>query len=265
MPPPNSQSYVDHVAQLERLLSRDAALSKAVGGEFIALGKLEYHLLRSLGLSEWHLVVDVGCGSGRLASQLAAFPGLRYVGCDVVPRLIEHAGRLCARPDWRFEVTTGTAIPCGDGAADFVCFFSVFTHLTHVETFRYLREAQRVLRLGGHVVMSFLEFGVPGHWREFAACVDDTRDDAHLNQFVSRDAIEAWATHAGFVVAAIHAGDSPYIPLPEEVRFDSGAVMRGSGSLGQSVAVLRKTKELGPEPLSPPATLQAGTFDPPVI
>jgi 2-polyprenyl-3-methyl-5-hydroxy-6-metoxy-1,4-benzoquinol methylase len=46
------------------------ALRRAVGGEFEAVGKLEYYL-RSLGLTNGHLVVDVGCGSGRLAQQLA--------------------------------------------------------------------------------------------------------------------------------------------------------------------------------------------------
>ena len=69
----------EHAAEFERRLGTDAGLREAIGGDFVAVGKLEYHLLCSLGLSDGHLVVDVGCGSGRLACQLALFPGIRYV------------------------------------------------------------------------------------------------------------------------------------------------------------------------------------------
>lgn len=233
-------SYVEHVAQLEQRIDADAALRRAVGGEFIAIGKLECHLLRSRGLREGQLVVDVGCGSGRLACQLARHPGINYIGCDVVPRLLDYARDLCARPDWSFLPTSGTAIPCADAVADFVCFFSVFTHLHQEEIYRYLREAHRVLKPGGLVLMSFLEFGVASHWATFIASVDGTREDQHLNQFISRDAIHAWAAPAGFDVRSLHAGDTLYIPLPEEIRYESGAVARDAGSLGQSLAVLQK-------------------------
>src|SRR5687767_1348854 len=154
-PSSESTSYVDHVARLERRLTTDDALRRAVGGEFLAVGKLEYHLLRSRGLKDNHLVVDVGCGSGRLACQLAPFPSIRYIGCDVVPRLLEYAEELCERPDWQFVHTNGVTIPCETGVADLVCFFSVFTHLPQEDIYRYFREAHRVLKPGGIMIMSF--------------------------------------------------------------------------------------------------------------
>jgi 2-polyprenyl-3-methyl-5-hydroxy-6-metoxy-1,4-benzoquinol methylase len=87
-----NQAYIDHVRRLEqRIECKDEAMRLAVGGEFDAVGKLEYYLLRSLGLSSGHLVIDVGCGSGRLARQLASDTSIRYVGTDVVPRLLEAA------------------------------------------------------------------------------------------------------------------------------------------------------------------------------
>ncbi|HVS50776.1 MAG TPA: class I SAM-dependent methyltransferase [Opitutaceae bacterium] len=233
-------SYVDHVAQLEQKLSTDKALSEAVGGEFVGVGKLEYQLLRSLGLKDGQMVVDVGCGSGRLACQLAPFPDIRYLGCDVVPRLLAYAQQLCGRSDWRFLTTSGTTIPCGDNEADFACFFSVFTHLLHEDTFKYFLEARRVLKADGKLVMSFLEFRVPSHWGLFIGSVGQSSADRHHNQFLSTDAIEAWAAHSGFEVVAMHRGDSSYIPLPEEIRFENGVRMSGAGSLGQSVAILRK-------------------------
>jgi SAM-dependent methyltransferase len=72
--------------------------------EFDAVGKLEYYLLRSLGLRSGHLVIDVGCGSGRLARQLASDTSIRYVGTDVVPRLLEAARTAAGRNDWEFRL-----------------------------------------------------------------------------------------------------------------------------------------------------------------
>lgn len=235
----STSAYARHVATLETRIKGDRALQEAIGGEFIAVGKLEHHLLRSLGLADGHLLVDVGCGSGRLAVQLAPFPGVRYLGCDVVPALLDYARDLCRRPDWRFVVTDGTAIPCEDATADFVCFFSVFTHLLHEDTYRYFLEAKRVLRPSGVFVFSFLEFAVPCHWETFIASFQRQERGRHLNQFLDRDAIRAFAAHADLEVLSLHRGDKPHFRIPEEVRWEGGQCMRDSGNLGQSVAVLR--------------------------
>jgi hypothetical protein len=65
--------------------------------------------------------------------------------------------------------------------------------------------------------------------------------DGHLIQFVDRDAIAAWAGHSSLVVESVSDGDKGHIPIPEEIRWDSGMCMKSLGNLGQSVAVLRKT------------------------
>jgi SAM-dependent methyltransferase len=236
------KTYIDHVSALESRLKDDEALRLAIGGDFIAVGKLEYYLLRSLGMSDGHLVVDVGCGSGRLACQMAPSPGIRYIGCDVVPRLIEYAKELCKRPDWDFVTTNGVDIPASDRSADFVVFFSVFTHLLHEDTFKYFREAARVLKPEGYLVLSFIEFRVPMNWSIFIAMVDHATPGQHLNQFIDRDGIQAWADHSGFEVVSIRAGDMPHIPIPEEIVFENGNRQGNLGTFGQSVAVLKRKK-----------------------
>jgi SAM-dependent methyltransferase len=235
-----NHAYIDHVRRLEqRLGSGNEALRLAVGGEFEAVGKLEYYLLRSLGLTTGHLVVDVGCGSGRLAHQLAPHKDIRYIGTDVVPRLIEGAKALAMRDDWEFSVVEDLQIPCADNAADFVAFFSVFTHTTHEESFKYLQEAARCLKVGGRAVMSFLEFRIPCHWETFMVSIN-TKAGGPWNQFVDRDAISAGADHSGLVVESFFDGDKGHIPIPEEIRWENGMCMKSLGNLGQSVAVLRK-------------------------
>lgn len=230
-------SYPDYVAALKRKLGDDAGLRSAVGGDFIATGMVEEQLLRSLGLQDGQSVVDVGCGSGRLAYQLTKYPKLNYLGTDVVADLLRYAKTLCARAEWRFEAVEDMKIPAADRTADFVCFFSVFTHLLHEQTYRYLSEAARVIAPGGKIVFSFLEFRLPCHWTVFEESVCAT--DQHLNQFIDREGIMAWARHLGLVVDMMADGDRPHIPLETEVRWPDGRVMAGMGNLGQSVAVLR--------------------------
>lgn len=236
-------SYLKQSHTLLETHEEDLAMSLAVGGDFEAVGVLEFCLLKQLGLAPEHSVVDVGCGSGRLAVQLRPYLLGPYVGIDVVPELYEYARRQCAREDWRFYGAPGTHIPEPDDSADFVVFFSVFTHLLHEETYRYLSEAARVLKPGGKIVFSFLEFGIPSHWFIFEHSVADERVDKVLNQFMDRDMIRAFATHLGLQVLDIHDGHLPHIALDRTIRWDSGKEMSGSGNLGQSIAVL--TKALG--------------------
>jgi SAM-dependent methyltransferase len=232
-------AYREHWQRLERELGGTEALEQAVGGNFEAVGRLEFELLRTLGLQPTHTVVDVGCGSGRLACQLAALPGLGYLGTDVVGDLLVYARRLSGRPDWRFLEVDTITIPAPDASADFVCFFSVFTHLLHEDSYRYLAEARRVLKPGGRIVFSFLEFRIGCHWEVFKAMLNSSHGK-HLNQFMDRDAIAAWANHLGLEQDQIIDGDRPHIPLSAPVRWDDGRMMSDMGNLGQSVAVLRR-------------------------
>ena len=162
-------------------------------------------------------------------------------GADVVPELLAYAVKVSRRADWRFDLTDGASIPALDESADFVCFFSVFTHLTHEATYAYLAEAKRVLRAGGALVFSFLEFAVPSHWPVFASSVEQRhRSDYPLTQFLDRDAIRAFADHLGFSVENIWTGGQPHIPFDGEVTWDDGRRQVGLGDIGHSIAVLRK-------------------------
>ena len=235
-------TYREHVAGLKATCSsREDALRRAIGVQFDAFGKMQRDLLVSLGLKPNHYLIDVGCGSGRLARPLAGYlTEGSYLGTDVVPELLAHAAAITARPDWRFEVVEGLSINEQDAQANFVCFFSVLTHLLHEESFVYLREAKRVLRLGGRIVFSFLEFHIYSHWDVFEENIRNVGSRHHLNQFMSRDGIASWAHHLGLEIEAIFDGDKPHIPLSEPVVLDDGTRVEGLGNLGQSVCVMLK-------------------------
>lgn len=233
-------SYLRKSEKLLRTHDEESAMSVAVGGDFRAVGELEFYLLKQEGLRPDHTVIDAGCGSGRLAAQLRTYLTGTFIGIDVVPDLFRYAERICARPDWRFYQAPGTKIPERDASADFVTFFSVFTHLLAEETFCYLQDAARVLKPGGKIVFSFLEFRLPSHWAVFDASVLDHAPDKVLNQFMDRDMIRGFAERLG-LDATLYDGDVPHIALDNPVNWDSGTVMDGLGNLGQSVCVLRKS------------------------
>ena len=234
-----TQSWVQEAAE-QGIDAGQAIKQISGGGSFDALGILERELLIQYGLQPQHAVIDVGCGPGRLAKPLAEYLIGNYLGTDVVPELVEHARQLANRPDWRFEVTNGLMIPEQDAQADLVCFFSVFTHLLHEQSFVYLQEAKRVLKPGGKIIFSFLEFAIFSHWAVFESNLRDLGIDKPLNMFMSRDAITAWAYHLGLTIEAVCDGDKPHIPLKEPLVLENGEVCRDLGNLGQSVCVLVK-------------------------
>lgn len=231
--------YIKHYADLQEGRSPEQAAELAVGGDFQPVGTLEYYVLKAHGLTPQDLVVDIGCGTGRLACQLERRGHMRYAGFDIIASAAEVARSLCQRPDWTFGETDGLRIPVADGVADMACFFSVFTHIGHEHTYLYLRETSRLLRKGGRVVFSFLEFGIPSHWTQFEAAVQHFGQGAEPIVFLDRHAIAQFASYLGYEVVEIMDGDKLTIPLEEDVVWN-GRVMHERGMLGQSLAVLRK-------------------------
>ena len=151
------------------------------------------------------------------------------MGTDIVQSLLDYA-KTKAPPHYRFELHRALSLPVADSSCDFVSAFSVFTHLLHEETYLYLEDAHRALRSGGLVVFSFLEFSNPNHWVVFEGTVEGQRTQTrpHLNTIIERGAIDAWASHLGFVREAFISGtEAPW----------------GSHPIWQSVAILRKPND----------------------
>ncbi|AMW30934.1 class I SAM-dependent methyltransferase [Arthrospira platensis] len=235
-----SDTYTKHLQRLKNVLASDKAYEQAIGGNFLAVGQLELGLLRQQGLKPGQMVIDVGCGSGRLAAPLAGIPGIRYLGIDVVEDLLDYARKICNRNDWQFVKVNSLSIPASDQVADFVVFFSVLTHLRHEDSYKYLAEASRVLKPGGFIIISFLEFRISSHWYVFQGMLNNPDPHKHIDQFIDRDAIHAWTQHLGLTVDAIYDGDKPHIPLLQTIIWDDGRSQTDLGNLGQSVAILRK-------------------------
>lgn len=196
---PNARlSYEDLMSNLLAKHDAETAMSLAVGGDYELMGDALRARLEGFGLKETDYLIDVGCGSGRLAYALSRSKyreTIRYLGLDIVPAMIAFAAAKCQQPSWRFELITEPKIPEADDCADMVCFFSVFTHLMQEESFIYLREAQRVLRPGGKIIATYLDIMDPKHFEIFETNVKSARirQSKPMDIFLSADFLNIWA------------------------------------------------------------------------
>jgi ubiquinone/menaquinone biosynthesis C-methylase UbiE len=148
----------------------------ATGDEFLS------HLVALCELKPDDRVLDVGCGSGRLARPLAGFLSIdgAYAGLDANADGIAWCTRRYRHlPHFRFvhadvrqprfnpggaEAAVGYRFPFDDGSFDVAALISVLTHLTEEETLHYFGQVRRVLAPGGRVLATAQVAGEREEW-----------------------------------------------------------------------------------------------------
>jgi ubiquinone/menaquinone biosynthesis C-methylase UbiE len=130
---------------------------------FDLVGKLELEVLKREGLKPADTLVDLGCGSGRLAAPaIPSLAGGHYVGIDISRAMLDAARKRIeetvpeppCRVSWIHQTTPVFALETD--SVDMVCAFSVINHMEHEDAFLYFKEALRILRPGGRFVFSCL-------------------------------------------------------------------------------------------------------------
>jgi cyclopropane fatty-acyl-phospholipid synthase-like methyltransferase len=189
--------------------ARNLKGSDVVGdGDFDVVGKAELEILKEAGLRPESALLDFGCGIGRLARW--AIPFLTdgsYVGIDISPTMIRRAQELCSpllgrcRVKWFVQTTSNFALP--PESLDMVCAFSVFTHMEHEDSYRYLSDAFRIVKPGGRFLLTCLPIQTPLGRKTFldSAGVDlAARWTRVRNVATSTDLMVAVAELAGWTV-----------------------------------------------------------------
>jgi SAM-dependent methyltransferase len=99
-------------------------------------------------------LLDFGCGCGRVLRQWKTLaPQTRVYGCDYNPRLIEWCRRSLTFAE--FSVNGAEApLSYPSESFDFVYCISVFTHLTEAGQDFWLAELKRIIRPGGHLLVT---------------------------------------------------------------------------------------------------------------
>lgn len=142
--------------------------------DFVATGEeLLSQLVELAELQPSDAVLDVGCGTGRVARPLTGYLGDEgsYDGFDVDREAIGWCRRRYRGfPRFRFQVAdlfhrrfnpqgahsaAEYPFPYEDGRFDVTVLTSVLTHLLETEADHYLSEVSRVLRSGGRVLATF--------------------------------------------------------------------------------------------------------------
>jgi SAM-dependent methyltransferase len=112
---------------------------------------------RLLGLTPTSYVLEIGCGSGRYALQVAATVGCRILGLDMNGPGIHTANQLAAARNMsaqvRFELCDASkTLPLGDSTFDAVFSNDTLCHVPGRAA--VLRELFRVLKPGGRILFS---------------------------------------------------------------------------------------------------------------
>jgi ubiquinone/menaquinone biosynthesis C-methylase UbiE len=236
-PPWPPANLYEQLYEIHSLASSDA---DAVGrGSFDTIGKAELAVLRREGLQPTHTLVDFGCGTGRLA--IHAIPALHdghYIGIDIsqemLRRLDERLKTDASSETCRVSLVhqTSDVFRLGDSTVDVLCAFSVFTHMEHEDTYRYLRSARRIVRPGGRIVFSCLSMDTPlarSVFLESSAGDVQTRWTKTRNVTTTREMMTEIANLADWKLEHWYRGDEENVLLP-----DSDVPL----AFGQSIGVL---------------------------
>jgi ubiquinone/menaquinone biosynthesis C-methylase UbiE len=98
-------------------------------------------------------VLDLACGTGEFERLvLKDTPGVQVVGVDLAPSMVERArAKLKGQSGVRVEQADVHDLPFADASFDAVVCANTFHYFTHPS--QVLREAKRVLRPGGRLVL----------------------------------------------------------------------------------------------------------------
>jgi SAM-dependent methyltransferase len=219
---------------------RSLAPSASIGGgDFDRIGRIELGILLMEGLQSHHTLVDFGCGTGRLGVHVVgALTAGHYIGIDIADSMLGPARDAIARRHptaggrVRLLRQTDARFALDAASVDMLCAFSVFTHMEHEDTWRYLRDARRIVRPGGRLVFSCLPMSLAAAREIFLASssVDPgTRWQSIRNVTTTEEFMERIAELAGWTVLRWYRGDEATIVTPGE---------SAPQALGQSTCVL---------------------------
>ncbi len=162
-----------------RLLRRDPLLPPVglypVGaGNYKKIGEEFFGYFTTLaGLQPTDRVLDIGCGTARMARPLTRYlTAGTYDGLDISRPAIEWCRKVYTRrfPNFRFhfaDIQNGFFNPQGrqppdeyrfpfpDATFDFVFLTSVFTHMLPLEVENYIAEIARVMKPAGQCLATF--------------------------------------------------------------------------------------------------------------
>jgi SAM-dependent methyltransferase len=166
-------------------------------------------LVRVCGITRDHVVLEIGCGTGRVGSKLA--PQCReWIGCDVSRAMLEHTRKaMGTQANFRLVHLNGRELNgVADASIDVVYSTGVFMHLDEWDRYRYVCEAFRVLHPGGRVYVDSMNLLGEEGWAQFLelARLDPLQRPTRIGKTSTPQELEHYVTRAGFSDVQLASG-----------------------------------------------------------
>ena len=167
-------------------------------------------LLNNVGINSTDVVLEIGCGIGRVGKHLAG-RCRHWIGADVSPNMLKFAAeRLRDFSNVEFiELSGNNLCPISDNSIDVVYCTVVFMHLESWDRYGYVEEAFRVLRPGGKLYVDNVNLCCDGGWSVFEThrrFSPSERPD-HITVCSTPQELQEYLKRAGFEQIESHAGD----------------------------------------------------------
>ena len=167
-------------------------------------------LQESVGIRKDDVVLEIGCGIGRVGRVVAPFCR-KWIGCDVASNMLSlTAQRLKDLSNVELVEISGYDLSgVADASVDVVYCTVVFMHLESWDRYNYISEAFRVLQPGGRIYVDNINLCSDGGWRVFEThrAFSPTNRRPHMTQNSTPQEIETYLKRAGFLDGRIRTDD----------------------------------------------------------
>ena len=158
-------------------------------------------LTKECAIEPIDVVMEIGCGAGRIAHFLA--PRCKtWIGGDVSVKMITHAKEaLRDVPNVEFVALAGSDLrDVADASLDVIYCTVVFMHLDEWDRFRYVSEMFRVLKPGGRVYFDNYNLLTEEGWTFFLEqCAHEpVNRPANISRSSTPQELRCYAERAGF-------------------------------------------------------------------
>ena len=167
-------------------------------------------LLNNVGIRSTDVVLEIGCGIGRVGKHLAGRCS-RWIGADVSPNMLKFAAeRLRDFANVEFVELSGNDLhPVADNSIDLVYSTVVFMHLESWDRYGYVEEAFRVLRPGGKLYVDNVNLCSDAGWAVFEThrkfSLSERPD--HITVCSTPEELQEYLKRAGFDQIETRPGD----------------------------------------------------------
>jgi len=160
-------------------------------------------LRHTVGVRRSDVVLEIGCGVGRVGGVLAPFVR-EWIGCDVSANMLQIAGRrLLGLENTRLQEISGYDLqPIADASIDVVYTTVVFMHLEEWDRYNYVLEAYRALKPGGRFYCDNVDLASSAGWQVFEESRRHFQPQARppqISKCSTQPEIETFLKQAGFI------------------------------------------------------------------